>query len=336
MKKYYIFFGIALLIIIMLFSHKNKNETDDKIKIGVSVYDKNDTFISSITSVMDKEAKKEIEKGVKLKLDISDGKDNQLEQNDKVDKYLELDYDVICVNLVDRTNASLIIDKAIENKTPVVFFNREPVEADLYRNSSIYYLGSDPKLSAIIQGELIVEAYNNRPELLDKNNDGVINYAMIEGEVGHQDTIYRTEYVVKTLNAYSVNAEKVVGGVANFDRDQSRALVEQWIKEGYDIELVICNNDDMALGALDAYKNNNLKMPIIGVDGTKEAIEEVNKGNLLGTAVSDYEIYGEKLFEVAYALATDQQLPNNLEVSKGKYIWIPWEGILNPNYENKK
>ncbi len=334
MKKYYVFFAIALTTVILLFSNKNKADDNEKIKIGVSVYDKNDTFIASITNEMDKQAKKEIENGAKLKLDISDGKNNQLEQNDKVDKYLELDYDVICVNLVDRTNAASIIDKAIDNKTPVVFFNRQPVEEDLYRNSNIYYLGSNPKLSAIIQGELIVDAYNNKPELIDKNNDGVISYAMIEGEVGHQDTIYRTEYVAKTLNANNVNAEKIVGGVANFDRDQSRALVEQWIKDGIDIELVICNNDDMALGALDAYKKYNLKMPIVGVDGTKEAIQEVNNGNLLGTAVSDYEEYGDKLFEVAYALAKGQPLPADIEVSKGKYIWIPWKGILSPNYQN--
>ncbi len=336
MKKYYIFFAIALLIVLMLFSNKNMADTEDKIKIGVSVYDKNDTFITSIANEMDKQAKKEIENGVKLKLDISDGKNNQLEQNDRVDKYLELDYDVICVNLVDRTNASLIIDKAIDNNTPIVFFNRKPVEADLYRNSNIYYLGSDPKMSAIIQGELIVEAYRNRPELIDKNNDGIINYALIEGEVGHQDTIYRSEYVVKTLNANNLNVEKVVGGVANFDRDQSRALVEQWIIDGVDIELVICNNDDMALGALDAYTKNNLTKPIIGVDGTKEAIEEVKKGNLLGTAVSDYKLYGDKLFEVSYALAKGQKLPDNLAISKGKYIWIPWEGMLSPNYASIK
>lgn len=334
MKKYFICF--LILVILFYFSNlliNDKGEVIDDVKIGVSVYKKDDIFISSITNEMEKLVRKKVSEGENIKLDISDGKDNQLEQNDEVDRYLTLDYDVICVNLVDRTNASLIIDKAIYNDTPVIFFNREPVEEDLYKNSNIYYVGSNPKLSAIMQGELIVEAYENKPELIDKNNDGIISYAMIEGEVGHQDSIYRTEYVIKTLNANGVNSNKVVDGVANFDRNQSRALVDQWISEQYDIELIICNNDDMALGALDSCKKNNIDMPIIGIDGTEEAIDEVQNGNLLGTVISDYTLYANQLFDLAYSLANDNGVPSDMEIEDGKYIWIQWEGMLNSKYQ---
>lgn len=331
MKKYIIYFTICIFVLVILFCLIFRNNEDDKIKIGVCVYKGDDTFISSIVDVMSKLAKEKESQGIDLKFDISDANDNQLEQNDQVDKYLALDYDVICVNLVDRRNASLIIDKAQKTNTPIIFFNREPISEDLYRRGNIYYVGSNPKSSGIIQGELIVKAYKENPNYIDKNNDGIINYAMIEGEVSHQDTIYRTEYVAKTLNANGINADKIVSGIANFDRSQSMALVEKWIKDEYDIELIISNNDDMALGALDAYQKNDMSIPpIIGIDGTQEAIEDVSKGKLLGTVISDSDLYGQQLFELAYALATDSTIPKDLEIQDGKYIWIPWTGILNP------
>ncbi|MFV0520119.1 MAG: galactose ABC transporter substrate-binding protein [Lachnospirales bacterium] len=333
MRRY---FYLITLVFIAFFSFlylNDKKVIDDEVKIGVFAYKKADTFISLITGEMEKEVKSINETGEKVKINISYGKNNQLTQNDEVDRFLALEYNVLCVNLVDRTNASLIIDKAIENDTPLIFFNREPVSEDLYRNSNIYYLGSKPKLSGIIQGELVVEAYEKNKSLIDKNNDDIINYAMIEGELGHQDAIYRTEYSIKTINANGIETNKVVSGIGNFDRDQGNALMEQWLIEGYDIELVICNNDEMALGALEACKNSNVTIPIVGIDGVSEAISEVEKGNLLGTVISDYELYGETLFKVAYALGTKSTIPSDIVVEDGKYIWIPWEGILNPLYK---
>lgn len=333
MKNFGVTLFFILVVFVLLFGFLGRDTKEDEIKIGVSVYKKEDTFISSITNEIEKLSKEKESNGINMRLDISDGRDNQLEQNDEIERYLSLDYDVIGVNLVDRTNASLIVDRAEDKNIPVVFFNREPVKEDLYRNSKIYYVGSKPKLSAIIQGELIVEAYNNHPELIDKNNDGVINYGMLEGEVGHQDSIYRTEYSIKTINAYGVNVNKVVSGVGNFDRNQGMALVEEWIEDDIDIELIISNNDDMALGALDAYKKNNMTMPIIGIDGTEEAVEEVKNGGLLGTVISDSTIYGEKLFDLMFALATSSPIPDGLDIENGKYIWIPWEGMLNSMYK---
>lgn len=337
MKKYIISFVILILIGLVLSSSISQNSNSDKIKIGVSIYRGDDTFISSIVSAMNECAKEKEDEGVALKFDVSDAKDNQLRQNDQIDKYLGLDYDVICVNLIDRRNASLIIDKAEETNTPIIFFNREPVSEDLYRRGNIYYVGSNPKMSGIMQGDMITKAYNENPNYIDKNGDGVINYAMLQGEVSHQDTIYRTEYVEKTLNANGLNTNKVASGVANFERSQSMALVEKWISDGYDIELIIANNDDMALGALDAYKKNDMEIPpIIGVDGTQEAIEEVENGNLLGTVVSDSELYGDELFDLAYALATGDDVPENLIIEDGKYLWIPWQGVLNPLIEENR
>lgn len=307
-----------------------KKEETQVIKIGITVYKINDTFISSIVSGLEEIVKEKQQKeDIKIKLDISDGKGSQEEQNEQVERYISLGYDVICVNLVDRTNASLFIDQAVNAGIPIVFFNREPVAEDIFRDGQIYYIGSDAKKSAIIQGEIVLDAFKNAPEQLDRNGNGIIEYAMVEGEAGHQDTIIRTEYSVRTLLEGGLKLEKTAGFVANFDRNQAEASVSQWLENNKDIpiELFLSNNDDMALGVADALEKAGIKrIPIVGIDGIPQGIEAVNNGKILGTAVSDSAVYGENIFNLAYALAQGEKVSelDTVEIDNERYIWIPW------------
>lgn len=298
------------------------------IKIGVNAYRMNDTFIASIMSELEKVAKEEAEKepGISVRLDISDAKGNQSIQNEQIGRYIQLDYDVICINMVDRTSAAGLIDQAQASGIPVVFFNREPVEEDIFRSENVYYIGSDPKESGILQGEMIAKAYAKAPESIDKNGNGVVEYLMLEGEVGHQDTIIRTEYSIKTLNEKGVPLNKIAGWCANFDRNQAAALMEQWIQEGGEIpEIIIANNDDMALGALDAFqKLGKAVVPMVGIDGTPQGKEAVDAGKMLGTAVSDAKVYANMIYETLYSLGKDKELPRESKPDRGRYLWVPW------------
>lgn len=332
LKKLVLLFVFIMLLfaVVFLMTYSSKNRTEGKIiKIGVSVYRASDTFIASIIHELEKAVtEKEQEEDITVILDISDGKENQAEQNEQVERYIALEYDVICVNLVDRTNASMLIDKAVSADIPIIFFNREPVAEDIFRDAQIYYVGSEAKKSAEMQGNLILEAYKENPERIDKNGDGVIEYAMIEGEVGHQDTIIRTEYSVKTLESGGLKLKKVAGFIANFDRNQSAALVEQWYKENSlkEIELFISNNDDMALGVVDALERLDKPIiPIVGIDGIPQGIEAVKEGKMLGTAVSDAKVYAENIFELAFALGNHTPVPDTVKLEKERYVWIPWK-----------
>ncbi|MEG1848527.1 MAG: galactose ABC transporter substrate-binding protein [Lachnospiraceae bacterium] len=334
MKKYR--FGIiavcviGIMIIFGLYvQDRKRTEEPQVVKIGVSVYKANDTFIASIISNLDAIVKEqEKQNHLTIKLDISDGKENQAEQNEQVERYIALDYDVICVNLVDRTNAAALIDRAAMAQIPLIFFNREPVEEDMSRSDQVYYIGSDAKKSAIIQGKIVLDAYHTNPKSIDQNGDGIIEYAMLEGEAGHQDTIIRTEYSVQTLEQGGMNLNKVVGFVANFDRNQAAAALEQWLLTQQDVklELIISNNDDMALGAADALeKVGKERCAIVGIDGTPMGIEAVQAGRLLGTAVSDAKVYAENIFEVAYACGQGKPIPDTVVMDTDRYVWIPWK-----------
>ncbi|MFR7894073.1 MAG: substrate-binding domain-containing protein [Dysosmobacter sp.] len=107
--------------------------------------------------------------------------------------------------------------------------------------------------AGVLQGELVLDAWRTQRDTLDRNGDGVIQYVMLEGEPGHQDALLRTEFCISTLANAGVSAEKLASDAANWQRGQASVSMRQWLQEfGENIEVVFANNDDMALGAIDA------------------------------------------------------------------------------------
>ena len=135
-----------------------------------------------------------------------------------MDKFVSQDYDIICVNLVDRTAASMIIDKGKTANIPIIFFNREPVEEDMDRWNKLYYVGSQAEQSGEMQANIIINAYKKDISKVDKNGDGKIQYVMLEGEPGHQDSSIRTEYCIKTITQNGIELEKLADDTANWQR----------------------------------------------------------------------------------------------------------------------
>ena len=213
---------------------------------------------------------------------VRDGAGSQRIQNDQVKELIDAGCNILCVNLVDRADPSEIIDLARENDVPIIFFNREPVAEDMLQWDKLYYVGANAEQSGIMQGELAVDAVAAHPRI-DKNRDGVIQYVVLEGEPGHQDAIIRTENAVDTLRNQGVELEKLSYGIANWNRAQAENRMLQMISQHQNqIELVLANNDAMALGAIDAYRKLNwteAALPVFfGIDGTEEGLEAVQEG----------------------------------------------------------
>ena len=144
------------------------------IRIGVALYRGDDTFISTVRAALEERAKAyEQETGIKVVMDIVDAKLNQNTQNSQVERFISLGYDALCVNIVDRSAASIIIDKAMDAGIPVVFFNREPVEEDMNRWEKLYYVGADAKESAVLQGAVLVDGVDVRDYSLKNLRNGV-------------------------------------------------------------------------------------------------------------------------------------------------------------------
>lgn len=307
------------------------------VKIGVFAYKQSDTFISVILSDLEKISKEyEQQTGIKVSLDISDAKESQRAQNEQIKRFISLNYDVLCVNLVDRTNAAPIIDDAMAAGIPIVFFNREPVESDIMRGENIYYVGSDAKQTAVLQGEIIVDAYLKDPLSIDKNGNNIIEYCMLEGEMGHQDAIIRTEWSVMTLSGYNLAHEKIQSGVANWDRNQAAAFVEQWLPRiaNGGIELIICNNDDMALGAADTLAKQEIGgVAIVGIDATPQGLDAVRNGSLLGTVDCRPDEHAKYIFETAFGLGLNGELPDGVPIEDGRYVRVPLRKVTKVNVD---
>lgn len=317
---------VAVAAALLLPLTQKPNAPNKEIRIGVTVYKENDTFIKQMTAAFTSAAQKyQKESDTRIYINIADAMDSQSAQNDQIERFISLGYNVLCVNLVDRTDASLITDMASAAGIPIIFFNREPVKEDLLKWGKLFYVGSDARSSALLEAQLVIDFYKAHPEQLDRNGDGVIQYIMLEGESGHQDAMIRTEYSVAALKEAGIALERVDGGIANWNRNQAAALTEQYFgKHPNGIELIICNNDDMALGATDAVARLGIDFPyIVGIDGTEGGKQAVNEGRMLGTVDMDPASHAAVILDLSVALATGENPYDAAEIQADKSVRVP-------------
>lgn len=321
--------AVWLLILPLLLSSGCANGQNDTLYVGVTVYDQSDTFISSVSREIEELLQgAEEENGRRINLISENGGGNQTAQMEQVSRMIQQGCDVLCVNIVDRTAAASMIDLAEAADVPIIFFNREPVAEDINRWEHVYYVGARAEQSGILQGRLVAQAWEQSQETLDRNGDGVLQYVMLEGEPGHQDALLRTEYSLQALAEADVPVERLAGDTANWNRGQAMAKTQKWIEEfGEEIEAVLSNNDDMALGAIDAFEAANMPLPlVVGVDATAPALEAIRAGKLYATVRNDGEGIAAAVVQLALAQSGQNDVPMPA-LTEEHYIWLQYEPV---------
>ena len=306
----------------------------DKVHVGVTFYNQSDTFLSELLDSFKVKLKNHEAEGLETTVMIRDAGGSQRTQDDQVKELLNAGCNVLCVNLVDRADPSEIIDLAREYDVPIIFFNREPVAEDLMQWDKLYYVGADAKQSGVMQGEMVVDLIKTDSQI-DRNKDGKIQYVVLEGEAGHQDAIIRTETAVETLKNNGIELEKMGYQIANWNRAQAQNRMEQMISQYQNkIELVLANNDDMALGALDAYKKLNYTeatLPVFfGIDGTDVGLEAVADSRISGTVYNDKEGQAKAMADLAAALVSGEGM-EKIKFKNDRYIYLPYEKVTKEN-----
>lgn len=321
--------GIVCCMGIQLFCACGKEEPyeEDKVYVGVTYYEQSDTFLSQMIDCLKDEFQNYEEEGYETTIMIRGAGGSQRTQNDQVRELIDAGCNILCVNLVDRADPSEIIDLARENDVPIIFFNREPVEEDMMQWDKLYYVGAIAAQSGILQGEMATNLIQSDSGT-DRNKDGKIQYVVLEGEAGHQDAIIRTENAVDTLKSHGIEIEKLSYGIANWNRAQVQNQMLQMISQHQNkIELVLANNDDMALGALDAYEKLNYTesaLPVfLGIDGTDVGLEAVRDQRLAGTVYNDKEGQAAAMAKLAIALVTGQGM-EEIKFRNERYIYLPY------------
>ena len=311
-------------------------QTEKTLRVGVITYSQDDPFINGLTDELKVQLKAMENKQRRIIVSTKSGNDDQQEQNEKVEEMIDAGCDVLCINLVDRTAPSRIVRMARNEDIPVIFFNREPVREDLMQWEKLYYVGCDAEQSGIMQGEIAAEYINSHPEV-DKNQDGKIQYVLLEGEAGHQDAISRTEYSVKTLMKNDVVLEKLSYQLADWNRGQAEYRMNRLISQyGKEIELVISNNDEMALGAVEAYRTVGYARedwPVIfGIDGLEDALKAVKAGEMQGSILNDRVDQAKEMAKMAVKLFEGEDFDQE-NLKEGRYYFSEYQKVDSSNID---
>jgi len=307
--------------------------------VGACIYKFDDTFMTGVRNAM--RAEMEREGG---ELEIVDSQNRQPMQNDQVDGYISKGANALIVNPVDRTAAEPLMNKAKAEGLPIVFINREPYAEVMNAYDKIWYVGAKAEESGTQSGQIIADYFKANPGA-DKNKDGKIQYIMLRGEQGHQDATLRTEYSTKAMKDAGFEIVELGNDTANWDKVQATDKMKGFISAvGIEnIEAVLANNDDMALGAIEALKAEGYNLgdkakyiPVVGVDATAPALEAMSKGELLGTVLNDADNQGFAAVKVAVAAADGKEITEEsigYKITDGKYIWIPYRPVTVENYK---
>lgn len=309
------------------------------VTIGACIYKFDDTFMTGVRNAMEEMA---LTTGAKL--EIVDSQNKQPTQNEQVDTYITKGVTALAINAVDRTAAGPILDKAKAENLPIVFLNREP-EADVMQSyDKVWYVGAKAEESGTMSGEIIADYFKANTGA-DKNGDGKIQYVMLTGEPGHQDATLRTEFSVKAIEGAGFEVEKLAEDTAMWDKVKATDLMKAFIaSHGLDkIEAVLANNDDMALGAIEALKAEGYNtgdaskyIPVVGVDATAPALAAMEDGSLLGTVLNDATNQGIATVSIAEMASIGSDISADTigyEVTDGKYVWIPYVKVTADNYK---
>ena len=291
-------------------SNGGNSENAKKGEVSVFYYTYSDTYISSVRSAMDK-----LLTDGGYKFQNYDANGNQTTQTEQVTTALAKGSKLLVVNVVDTGSndaAQNIINLAKEQDVPVIFFNRSVDESVVSSYEKCVFVGTDYEMAGHMQGEMIGKYLTENFDKVDLNGDGKISYVVFKGQEGNMEAIARTKFGVEDANTILKNAGKpelVFYDPSNSNKylvdqngqwssaaatDYMSTILAQYSEANKNmVELVIANNDEMALGAISGlqaagYNNGNGKsIPVFGIDATDAAKEAISKGNMVGTIKQD-------------------------------------------------
>lgn len=332
MKK----FLVALLSLVMFVvscgsSNKTEASSEKKIKIGVTIYKFDDNFMASFRDDLVNFAKE----NPNVELLLNDSQNQQSIQNDQIDALISKGVNILAINLVDPAAGPTVIEKAKKANIPIVLFNKDPGIDALNLYDKAYYVGNNPEESGIFQGEMVVKNWKANPAL-DLNKDGVIQYAMLKGEPGHPDAEARTAFSIKKINEEGIKTEKLFEDTGMWDAAMAKDKVDAWLSssKGSQIEVLLANNDGMAMGAIEALKAHNKSIPVYGVDALQEALLLIESGELSGTVLNDGKNQAKAVLDLSLNLAQgkDPVDGTNWKLTD-KSVRVPYVGVDKDNYK---
>ncbi len=319
-------------------------------EISVFYYTYSDTYISSVRQAMDAAFKK-----AGLKFNNYDSNSTQTTQTEQVDTAIAKGSRLLLVNIVDTGSddaAKTIISKARAADIPVIFFNRSVSEEVVKSYDKCLFIGTDYEMAGHMQGSLIGNYLVDNYDELDINGDGTISYVLFKGQQGNAEAEARTKYSVEDCNSILLengfpklrfyDSKNTGGYLVDQGGNWSSAAANDYMKTilsshsesgGNMIELVIANNDEMALGAISALneagynKSGKRHIPVFGVDATESAVSKIKEGAMTGTIKQSGEDMAKMLVRVSENILLERDYFDGVDkdYTEGKWrINIPY------------
>lgn len=313
---------LAIVMIVVSVSGCGQNVAGGKsgIKIFFSL-NQMDTFRQTL---VDSAAEQAAQMGAQFVMEDAEGSiEKQVEQ---LKAAAAQNYDVIICSPVS-------VDTAVQLKMsagdiPIVFVNSCPDEKHLQKGKYIY-VGSSEQVAGQFQAEYVLSRLSGRQE---------INVVLIKGPASHSATEGRTTGVKRTLDESGKQIHYVFEDSANWDTGQAQKLFELFLRTGVSADCVICNNDSMALGVMEACRNNGIDcstLPILGVDATADGCEAIRNGDMAFTVYQSGSGQGHAAVDAAIQLVGSGSV-KDIEGSTedGKYVWVDFERVDSSNVSN--
>ncbi|HVX80956.1 MAG: sugar ABC transporter substrate-binding protein [Devosia sp.] len=287
--------------------------------IGVSMAQFDDNFLTVLRNGMIDYAKTLPD----VSLQVEDGGNDVNKQLSQVQNFVASKVDAIIVNPVDTSATEAITKLAADANIPLVYVNRQPVNLDKLPPNETF-VGSNESDSGTLEAKQICKL------LKDAGKGSGANVYVMEGQLNNQAAVQRTQDVKDVIATPDCNFIKIIDlQTANWSRDQAQSLMANWLTAGTPYDAVISNNDEMAIGALQAMKAAGVdtKSVIIGgVDATQDALASMKAGDLKVTVFQNAAGQGKGAVDAALKLAKGEKLD--------KAVWVPFELVTPDNMAN--
>lgn len=284
----------------------------DTMKIGVSMAIFDDNFLTTLRNSIEATAK---EQGVEVQ--IEDAKNEVGTQLNQIQNFVASGVKAIIVNPVD-TDATVAMSEAAEKaKIPLVYVNRQPINVDKLPDNQAF-VASDEAVSGTLQMQEVC-----------KMMKGKGNIVVMMGELSNQAAVQRTKDIDDVIAKDGCKDIKIVEKqTAEWSRTKGNDLMTNWLSANTEFDAVVSNNDEMALGAIQALKAAGRPMDkviVAGIDATADALAAMKAGDLDVTVFQSAAGQGKGAIEAAVKLAKGEAVDQK--------VWIPFELVTPENMD---
>jgi inositol transport system substrate-binding protein len=285
----------------------------EKVKIGVAMALFDDVWLTYVRDAITKWASNHPD----VELTIVDAANDTAKQTGQVENFLAQGMNAVVILPVDTAATGPMTKSVVKAGKPLVYVNRKPSNLP----KGVVYCGSNS-----------IEAGIMNMEELGKVMGGKGNVVILMGELSNEAAIGRTDGIKKVIKEKFPDIKVVREQTGNWKREQGKTIMENWLASGQEINGVASNNDEMALGALQAIKAAGKagKIPVGGTDGSHDALEAMDKGELNNTVFQDPVGQGEEAINAAYLLVKKEPNPKVVDGN----IWIPYQRVTKENYKS--